>query len=184
MELLKSVLIGAVSAVVVGAILVFFVHPQVTQVTAGGTSTPAGSTGTTARQYNVFGVALSAPGTNGTSTSITNSSGQDLYITAFKAGCNGLGTSLTAYSGAALSALKVTVGTTSTAAPAAAPSAPLGGAPFTIATSSSSFGFSTSTVSGGASTSTILWANGQIMTFWVNATNTAVCTFGLDVTSA
>lgn len=151
--------------------------------TAFGTTT-AGGTGTTARQYNVYGIASSVPGSNATSSSITNNTGNDLYITAVKIGCESVGTSKAAYSGGGLSAFTLTIGTTTTSAPAAAPAAPLGGTTFTIGTSTATFVIATSTVASGASTSTVIWANGQIETFWLNATNTAVCTFGLDVTSS
>ena len=113
----KSLLAFAVVGALAGLIAFFGISPFAKQIITQtfGTSTQ-GSTGTTARQYNVYGVNLSAPGANATSTSILNSTGNDLYISAIKVGCEGLGTSKTAYTGAALANLLLSVATSSTSA--------------------------------------------------------------------
>ncbi len=173
----KSTLIGllVVLAVAIGA----YYYPQSTSVGASA----QGSTGQSASQYNVYGVNLAAAGANATSSSVYNGSGQDLYITAIKAGCETVGTSRTAYTGAGLAALTVSVATSSAAHPASNSNTNIvGGGAFTLATSTAQFAFSTSTALGGSSSIYNVWAAGSYMTFTVNATNTAVCTFGVDAT--
>lgn len=176
--------IGFLSLAVVGAIfgtVAFFgLSPFIkTVVQIYGTSAQ-GSTGFTSRQFSVYGVNLGAPGVNATSSSILNNTGDDVYITAVKVGCEGVGTSKAAYSGGGLAKLLLSVATTSTAAPAAQSAALVGGTTFTIATSSTNFTYATSTSSWGAATTTNIWAAGSYLTFTTNATNTAVCTFGVD----
>lgn len=124
---------------------------------------------------------LSAPGANATSTSILNTSGNDLYIMSEHAACEGVGTSRTAYTGTGLASLTVTVATSSTAAPASngnTNTLPV----MTIATSSVNFVISSSTAStpGNGLVSNI-WAANSYITFTTNATNTAACTFGVGV---
>lgn len=123
---------------------------------------------------------LANPGANATSSSILNTDAGNRYVTGFRYGCSNVGTSKTAYTGAGLANLQITVGTTSTAAPAAIPSqAFLIANALNISTTSvnTASGSSTPTVALGNAT---IWPTGSYMTFWVNATNTAVCTFGVD----
>lgn len=165
--------IGAV--VIAGAIYGAYLYPKATQ--PFGTS-GQGTTLNSAKFYGVAGVNLATPGANGTSTSILNNTGNDLYPTAIRAGCESVGTSKTAYTGAGLSSLQISVGTSSTAAPAAVPTTLVNGAVITIATSSPQFELNTIVTSsslGGA-----VWPSNTYMTFWSNATNTAMCTFGVD----
>lgn len=179
-----------VSAVVVAVVLGVaiyggYLYPQ-TPSTFG--SSPQGATAQNAKQYSILGVNLAAPGANATSSSILNNTGQDLFISGIKAFCEGVGTSRSVVSGNGLSALTFTVATTSSATPSVFPAGSnlvLGGA-VTIATTTPNFGISTSTVPapGGVSTSSIVWLAGSYLTFLTNATNTAVCSFGADVTSS
>ena len=176
--------IGFLSLAVVGAIfgtVAFFgFSPFIRTVVQNFGTTTQGGTGTTARQYNVYGINLAAPGANATSSSIYNGSGNDIYITSIKVGCENVGTSRTPYSGTGLAALKFSVATTSTSAPAAQGAAIIAGANITIATTSPNFTYSTSTSSWGAATTSNIWAAGSYLSFVSNATNTAVCTFGAD----
>lgn len=151
---------------------------------AVGTST-AGSTFGTAK-YAGIAINLGAPGANATSSSVLNTDANDRYVTAIKAGCEVLGTSRTAYTGTNLAALTISIATSSTAAPAAnANTNIVGTTALTIATSTGNFVTASSTASTGASApgSTAvsnIWLAGSYMTFTANATNTGVCTVGVD----
>jgi hypothetical protein len=148
-----------------------------------GTSTQGG-TGSTARQFNVYGVNLAAPGNNATSSSVLNNTGNDLYVTGVKIGCEGVGTSKTAYTGTGLAALTVTVGTTTFAATSSASLTPIATA-ITMATGSVDFLSASSTqILAGNAQYLDIWNAGTYMNFFTNATNTAVCTFGVDTTSS
>jgi hypothetical protein len=178
----KAILALVIAAVVAGGVYggykFLFYKPQI----VAGTSTQGG-TGSTARQYNVYGVNLAAPGANATSSSILNTTGNDLYVTALKVGCEGVGTSQTAYTGTGLASLTLKAATSSTA------STPVNGNTFlagsiTISTSSSQFVEASSTASSGSNSVNYVWLAGSYMNFWTNATNTAVCTFGVDAFSS
>lgn len=152
------------------------------------------SAGTTFNTAKIAAVAvnLASVGANGTSTSILNSDAFDRYVTGVRTACVGVGTSKTAYSGAGLAALTLSIGTSSTAAPAAVPTN-LVASPLTIATSTGYFAVSSSTVGNLATTSVsgavgitgitsdnFVWLTGSYITFATNATNTATCVFGVD----
>ena len=140
-------------------------------------ASPSGSTFGTAK-YAGVAINAASPGANGTSTSILNTDANDRYPTAIRLGCEGLGTSKTAYTGAGLSALQLSIGTSSTAAPAVIPGTLVSGAAVTIATATPQFELNTVVTSsslGGA-----VWPTNTYMTFWLNATNTAACTVGVD----
>ena len=135
---------------------------------------------------------LASAGANATSSSILNTSTNDYYVTAIKAGCEAVGTSLTAYTGAGLSVLTLSVGTSTTPAPVVVPSNLIGPA-LTIATSSKFFAVASSTAVGGTTSGNTgnaslvgaqIWPAGSYMTFWFNATNTAICSVGVDVFSS
>lgn len=177
MNKLQIALLAALFVIAVGAY--WFPKAEMAQQLAG-TST-AGTTGQTAKLYTIA-ANLSAPGANATSSSILNTSANDLYVTSIKAGCEVVGTSRTAYTGAALAALTLTVSTTSTAAPAAAGANLVGQSTMTLGTSTPQFVDASSTA-GGPSGSVMVnnvWAPGSYMTFQTNATNTAQCTFGVE----
>ncbi len=133
-----------------------------------GTSSQ-GSTFSSAKFYGVA-VNLAAPGANGTSTSILNTDANDRYITSVGAACNGIGTSLTAYTGAGLASLTLKVATSSTAAPAANGNANVVGGTITISTSTAQWLLSTSTTAtslattGGTSVDYIVWAANSYLT--------------------
>lgn len=176
----KNLIIGA-GVLVLGIIVwsIFSSHQSV----AG--SSPSGSTFNTAKFAGIV-MNLATPGTNGTTSSILNTDANDRYLTSITEDCEGVGTSKEAYDGAGLPALKLTVSTTTTAVPlqpASIFAAPvLNGA---VATTSNWLVNSTSTNPSGyatgstASTSIAdVWLAGSYLTFWWNATNTAVCTVG------
>lgn len=182
MSSFQQVFVSSIVATVLAAIILLTVgHPQTTQLAA---TSPQGSTGSTARQYSIFGVNLAAPGANATSSSIQNNTSNDIYVTAVKIACEGVGTSKTAYTGAGLAALTMSVGTTSTAAPAAVPTNLIGGSAYTIATGTVNFLLASSTNGNALANFTGIWPAGSYMTFFSNATNTAVCTVGVDGTSS
>lgn len=162
--------------VVVAAIALVVLYASHNSVQLG--TSPQGSTGSTARQYNVYGVNLASAGTNATSSSILNSTGNDLYVTAIKAGCEGVGSS------PSVSSLTLSVSTTSTAAPAAVGTNLVGGSALTIATATPRFVAASSTVTTGSGSALNIWPAATYMTFQTNATNTAVCTFGVDAFSS
>lgn len=155
------------------------------QILGGASAT--GSTFNTAKFAGIT-ASLASVGANGTSTSILNTDANDRYVTSLKAACQGIGTSQTAYSGTGLVALKLTVGTTTTSAPATIPTANLIANAVTVATATPILVIASSTAitpnagsnSGNIAALNDLWAAGSYLTFWVNATNTAVCTFGVD----
>lgn len=125
-------------------------------------------------------ISLANPGANATSTSILNTTGNDLYVTGEKVACENVGTAKTAYTGAGLASQTVTIATSSTAAPASngnTNTLPV----VTIATSTTQFDLSSSTAgTPGNGLVSNIWAAGAYMTFTVNATSTATCTVGVD----
>lgn len=166
---------------IIGVILLvgaYFFPSSTNTTTVQNVGSAAGTTSNTAKFAGVVAVP-SAPGANATSSSILNGDAGDRYITSVKVGCESVGTSKTAYTGAGLASLQVTMSTTSTAAPTA------GGttiSTITIATSTPTFLQASSTASGTSGTGSFLyiWQSGSYLTFTTNATNTATCTFGGD----
>lgn len=175
----------AVVGAILGTLAFFGLTPfgrDVVQQIAG--TSPAGTTGQTAKFFSIA-ANLASPGANGTSSSILNTSANDFYILAIKAGCSGIGSSNTAYSGGGLAALKLTVATTSTSAPATNGVNVVGGGTITIATSTVNYVVASSTAQmPGLSSTTAMWASGSYMTFSTNATNTAACVFGVEAMSS
>jgi hypothetical protein len=119
---------------------------------------------------------------NGTSTSILNPTGQLAYVYGSLTGCNTVGSSQTAFTGAGLASLTMLIGTSSapitSATPSFSPFAEVGN--ITIATSSTTFLEASSTTQTATSSTPILWPAGTYMSFVTNATNTAVCTVGVS----
>lgn len=143
----------------------------------------AGNTFTNAKYYGIS-VDLSAPGTTGTTSSVTNTDSNDRFITGVVATCEQLGTSQTAYTGTGLAALTLKVGT-STSATLGAPLNPWAAvASFTIATATQAFQVSSSTTQLATSSLPAVWHPGEILVFSTNATNTAKCTFGVTATGS
>ncbi len=174
---MNKITIIIAALVVAGAILGGYFYPKF----GLGTSSTAGSSFSTPKFYGVA-VNLAAPGANATSTSITNTDSTDRYVTGYRIACQGVGTSQTAYTGAGLAALLVKIGTTTTAAPATFSTA--------VGVNPGGWTVSTSTVNTGVASTTsqlgngALWRTGEIMTFSFNATNTAVCTVGVDAVAS
>lgn len=179
----QNLILTGIVLVLVASIGGAYFFPKVTELAVG--TSAAGSTFNTAK-YAGIAINLAAPGTNATSSSILNSDANDRYVTAVKAGCEVLGTSKTAYTGTGLAALTLSIATSSTAAPAANGNANIvGSTALTLATSTGNFVTASSTASNGASTPgsvlpNNIWLAGSYMTFTANATNTAVCTVGVD----
>lgn len=174
-----------IACVLVGAVIAVGVYGGYVQLFGGNGQTAVGTSaqGTTFGTAKFAGVAanLSAPGANATSSSILNTDANDRYITSIKVGCEGVGTSQTAFTGAGLSALTLSVATSSTAAPATNGNANVvGGGAITISTSTAQFAISSSTSPTGNSKVYFIWAAGSYLTFTTNATNTALCTFGSE----
>jgi hypothetical protein len=164
---------------VVGLLVGFFVyallHPAViTQTTAG--ASPTGSTFTTAK-FAAVTINLANTGQNGTSTSIINTDTNSRYVSSVKVGCTGVGTSLTAGNGTGLASLQLSIGTTSTSNPVSFVSGNPVVSGMVIATTTSNYFISSST---SGLTNGSIWGAGMPMTFSWNATNTAVCTEGVE----
>lgn len=173
----KSVLSIVGVAIIVGLYggYKFLFSSTQTQVSIGS---PAGTSFNTAK-IAAIAVNLANTGANGTTTSLSNADASDRYVTSVEMGCEGVGTSQTAYSGTGLANLTLTVGTTSTSAPAAFPAGfnKVGGVSYNISTSTPNMLLSSTT--GGVSTTSIIWGAGTNMTFFMNATNTALCSVGV-----
>lgn len=164
-------------AVAVLAIIGAYFYPIQKMVSTFAAS-PAGTTVNSAKFAGVLGVALSGTGANGTSTSILNTDAFDRYVTSFKVGCEGLGTSFKNSGG--ISALQVTVATTTTSAPTTIAYNFAVALNATIATTSVNNLVSSSTLQTATSSNSFVWNSGSYMTFFWNATNTAICTEGVE----
>lgn len=159
--------------VVVGCLIYFFPRNQL-----AGTVSTAGSSFNTAR-YAGVSIDASVTGSTGTSSSITNLDATDRYITGVRGACQNVGTSKSAM-GAGIASWQISIGTTSSANPISFSSAVAVAVGSIIPTSTASTVFSTSTQQIATSTNATLWATGVPLTFFLNATNTAQCTFGVD----
>lgn len=185
MTTLTKSIVALVGAVIVGvAIYGGYLYPRISPL--------AGSTvGTTFNVAKYAGVVIDLSSNSGaTSTSILNTDAGNRYVIASKIICPNMGNSFTAYTGAGLTSngLQVTVGTSSTASPAAVASV---GATAKVA---NAFAVGTTTGVGFIASSTLvtgappaaIWHAGEYMTFWWNATNTpatgstAPCTEGVE----
>lgn len=176
----KSI-IAAVSALVI-CVVIWGAYQYPKAVSTIATGSPAGSTFNTAK-FAAVTADLSTPGTTGTTTSILNTDASDRYVTGARLGCNGIGTSLTAYTGAGLVSLTLTIGTSSTAnANTIGATAKVLNA-VVVPTSTIQYSFASSTSSGANAQATVWHAN-EYMNFQFNATNTAACTTGVDYISS
>lgn len=149
-----------------------------------GAPSPAGSTFGDAKFAGVS-INLANVGANGTSTSILNTDAVDRYVTSVHVGCQVFGSSFVANSGAGLANLQLTVGTSSTAAPVRVTGFSQLVSAANISTTSYNGYFATSTmgVAQGMTASSSLsaiWHSGEFMTFFWNATNTALCSEGVS----
>lgn len=191
----KSAIAFGVVAGIFGLVAFFGYSPFIKTVLNLGAS-PQGASFTTGKIAAVSAL-LTLPGANATSSSIQNNSGVDQYITGVMIGCENLGTSRVAYTGGGLATdgLQLSIATTSTAAPATNgtnlvfPAIGISTTTgyFTLASSTGSL--ATTSVSGsigytGSQSVNNIWKSGSYLTFSVNATNTAQCTFGVSVLSS
>lgn len=172
---------GAVAVVAAGILLYgAYQYPAPsTSPTVSGT----GTAGTTQNTAKYAGVVMTPSTASATSTTITNNDGTDRYIISTELGCEGLGTSLTAYTGAGLAALTLGVATSSSASPTQyKPTIQVGS--ITIATSVPPFLFASSSAITATTSYAAVWAAGSSMQFAFNATNTATCTVGVHYISS
>lgn len=169
---------GVVLAALLG-LLAFAGYSPFLKTVVNQFGTTAGSAGTRRiAEFTINPTTASAT----SSSSLINSDGNDRVITSADVMCSGLGTSLTAYTGAALSSLIFSIATTSTSAPIA-----LGNSNFiyngTIATSSVTF-YDASSTPGLTSSSQIgvnrRWPTSTYLTVTSNATNTAACVVNIN----
>lgn len=173
----SKIVIGlAFIGAILGSLAFFGFSPFGRQVVNEVFGSPSGTTST-----SVDGATVVVSMTNATSSSILNPTGQLAYVYLGLVNCTGVGTSQSLVTGGGLAALTLTAGTTSTA------TAPAGGFEFTteilqgvtIGTSSPVFALASSTMQTATTSFATLWPAGTYMTFVSNATNTAVCTFGV-----
>ena len=175
---MKNTLIGiVVVGAVLGTIAFFNVSPFRSAVQSAFGSA-AGSTFSTAKFAGVV-VSLTTAGASATSTSILNTDAYDRYVSEFKVGCEKVGTSYVANTGAGLASWQISVGTTTTASPAAFSSFAAVATNFVLSTSSTNVLAASSTLATGSQNATI-WPTNTYMTFAFNATNTAACTVGVS----
>ena len=173
---MNKIVIAIVSVLIAGAIVGGYFYPQnITRMIVGA---PTGSTYNSATAAAIV-VNLANTTTNGTSSSIQNTSTSDWYINSLDVGCENIGTSQTAYTGAGLASLTLSVATSATAAPAVnANTNKVGNSTITIGTSTTVFAISSSTTAtNGSASVNIIWPSGSYLNFFTNATNSAVCTF-------
>lgn len=171
----KKIIALVLALVITGAIVGAYYYPHLAQNVGSAT----GTTFNTAKFAGVV-ISLANPGANGTSTSILNTDSFDRYVTSWKVACNGVGTSQTAYTGAGLSSLKVSVGTTTSAAPATFLSFAAIASAQNLSTSTTVLEVSSSTLQSATSSLAARWPSNTYLTFSFNATNTAACTVGAD----
>ncbi len=187
-KIINYILVGCVILVIGVVIGAKYFGPKPT-INVG--TTPAGATFGDAKTavvvMNLGNLsATGIPQANATSSTILNSSPNDYYITTIKGACQNIGTSFSAYAGAGITSggLNFRVATSATAAPNAAPTAGIvSGLIVPISTTTTYFSFASSTT-GVNATSTIIWTAGSYLTFTTNATNTALCSFGVDYFSS
>lgn len=165
----QNIILGAVVVVLLAAIAGGYYYPKFT-VLSGAT----GSTFTTAK-YAGVAIDLST-NTGATSTSILNTDTSSRYITNTAVTCTNMGSSFTAVTGTGLATLQLTIGTSTSASPAAVVSV----GPFSRVASALVFSTSTAPIGQLASTTLqtststlgVLWKSGEYLSFWWNATNT------------
>lgn len=140
-------------------------------------ASPQGSTFFTRRTSEVATTILT---TSGTTTSILNTDANTRIITSGHAGCQTLSSSLGGNGTAGIANLILKAATTSTSAPADVSSFANFNVNMTIATTTAAASYQSTTTPPVLGDTGRLWPSGSYETFWVNATNTATCTFGVD----
>jgi hypothetical protein len=175
MNKLQVILLGAI------VLLMGYMAFVKTVPTAFGST--ANATNSTQKQLFIYGWNLA----NGTSTSIQNNTGSDVYATQLQYNCSGVGTSQTAYTGTGLASVTLKVASTYTSHVSDTASSNTAvtntnlAVSTTIATSSATTLVASSTLSAGGSVLGTLIKAGSYVTFFTNATNTAVCNVGVQV---
>ena len=161
--------------IVLGAALGLWVYTEMPKATFG--ASPVGATFANAK---FAGVTVSFA--NATTTWIQNQTGNDLYVSATKIGCEGVGTSNTPYTGTGLASWQFTVGTTSSATQGTTIKQSFADVMqnFVVSTSTGNLLVSSSTLATATSSNAMVWNAGAYMQFATNATNTAVCTVGVS----
>lgn len=166
---MKNNIIIAIVSVIVGLAIGYVA----TELLNNEVSIAGSAVGTTFNTARVAQINFSPATASATSTSILNTDESDRYVgNNVFAYCGSVGTSQTALTGTGLASLTFKAATTSTANPAIVTNTNLA-VNLTISTStvdsytaSSTFGYSR-------------WKSGSYLTFFANATNTAVCTVGV-----
>lgn len=133
-------------------------------------------TGSTFSNQKLAATVFAPSAVPATTTSIFNGDSNDRYVTSAFSYCGTVGTSLTPGSGTGLASLLFKAATTSTAAPTLVTNTNLT-LSVTVSTSSPDSANATSTY---GTAFWQRWAAGSYMTFFSNATNTAVCTVGVN----
>lgn len=165
----KNIILALVLAV---AIAGGYFFPQAISLSVGTSAT--GSTFNTAK---FAGIVMAPATTAATSSSILNTDANDRYVQSASANCGVVGNSFTYSTGAGLASFTLVAATTS--------SSSVGGIPSNT-NLTMNVAVSTSSVDSANATSTYgtafwqRWAANSYMTFTFNATNTAVCTVGVN----
>ena len=184
---MRNIIFGVIGiGAVLGALAFFNITPFRTIVQNVIAGSPSGTTSSIANFAGIV-INLANPGSNATTSSILNGDAGDRYITSIKVGCEGVGSSNTAYTGAGLASLQFKFATSATAQPISLTNTNLiGGAALTISTSTVTYTIASSTA-GVVGTGTTgnpsivnIWPAGTYVAFSSNATNTASCTIGVD----
>lgn len=174
----KYIVIGIGLALILGGLGIFL--PRVDLISGlAGTSSPVGTTNTTAKFYSIE----MAPSTSAaSSSSILNTDGTDRVIESTVADCNTVGTSQTYLTGAGLTSTgwNLKAATTSTAAQTGSTNY---ASNITIATTTPDV-FSATSTEGVITGTARIWPTGSYLTFTFNATNTAACVVGAHTISS
>lgn len=149
----------------------------------------ASPTGATFNTQPAYLIVMNLSNSTGTSTSILNSSPNDYYILNEQVGCESVGTSKTAFTGAGLAALTLSFATSSVSAPNTNNNGNIiGSTALTVSTTTPYFTYSSTTATNGTTPGSTLvsniWSAGSYLTVTANATNTAQCTVGVNTISS
>lgn len=157
--------------------------------TVAGTASSAGATYGDAKFAGVS-INLANAGSNGTSTTIVNTDAVDRYILSIRIGCQGFATRITNNNGGVAN-LNVSIGTTTSATPAAFLSNSAVAQNLIVPTTSLSMVLSVgatttpSTFGISSTTNSFLWSAGTGLTFFWNATSSnTTCSEGVDYIGA
>lgn len=178
----KSVLAVALVGAILGTLAFFNLTPfrTIVQEVFGST---AGSLDSKQAQLYITGWNLAI----GTTTSVQNTTGSDVYATQLQYVCTGVGTSLLAYTGTGIASVTLKGATTSASLAGQTPISNTGVANTNLVFSTTLA--TSSTVTLVASTTPVIAGNIALnddipnnawITFFVSATNTAICNIGVQ----